>query len=407
MSLATRCTSCGTIFKVVQDQLKVSEGWVRCGRCNEVFNALDGLFDLERDPPPQRPANAPRQAAASEPSADRAPGASPRAAPSRAETGNEPTQPMGLDDTTQRSAPPPPAPVARQPEAMPESEDDLPATHEDDALDSRWLLRPSSDGRSASQRRPRKARGSDFADARFPKDVEFDLDDSDFLLGADAEAAPAPVAPRPMPEVKSQGDKTRKRRDSGKKKPSGKAEPAAAPSFVRRADRRAQWRHPVVRATLAGVALALSALLVGQAAYAFRDELAARHPEWRPVVEQICALTGCEIAPWRHIEDLAVDSVTLVRGTASAEPVGAAAADPAYKLSVVLHNRSSVAIAVPHIELSLTDSSGELVSKRVLAPAEFGFTAPELAPDSNTTLQARLVSAGNRIAGYTVELFYP
>ena len=50
MSLATRCTSCGTIFKVVQDQLKVSEGWVRCGRCHEVFNALEGLFDLERDP---------------------------------------------------------------------------------------------------------------------------------------------------------------------------------------------------------------------------------------------------------------------------------------------------------------------------------------------------------------------
>jgi predicted Zn finger-like uncharacterized protein len=51
MSLATRCTSCGTVFRVVQDQLKVSEGWVRCGRCNEVFNALEGLFDLERDSP--------------------------------------------------------------------------------------------------------------------------------------------------------------------------------------------------------------------------------------------------------------------------------------------------------------------------------------------------------------------
>ena len=49
MSLATRCTACGTVFRVVQDQLKVSEGWVRCGRCNEVFNALEGLFDLERD----------------------------------------------------------------------------------------------------------------------------------------------------------------------------------------------------------------------------------------------------------------------------------------------------------------------------------------------------------------------
>ena len=52
MSLATRCTACGTVFRVVQDQLKVSEGWVRCGRCDEVFNALEGLFDLERESPP-------------------------------------------------------------------------------------------------------------------------------------------------------------------------------------------------------------------------------------------------------------------------------------------------------------------------------------------------------------------
>ena len=53
MSLATRCTACGTVFRVVQDQLKVSEGWVRCGRCSDVFNALEGLFDLERDAPPE------------------------------------------------------------------------------------------------------------------------------------------------------------------------------------------------------------------------------------------------------------------------------------------------------------------------------------------------------------------
>ena len=64
MSLATRCTSCGTIFRVVQDQLKVSEGWVRCGRCNEVFNALDGLFDLEREAPPPWTAPNPAQAQA-------------------------------------------------------------------------------------------------------------------------------------------------------------------------------------------------------------------------------------------------------------------------------------------------------------------------------------------------------
>jgi len=59
MSLATRCTACGTIFRVVRDQLKVSDGWVRCGRCDEVFNALENLFDLERDaPPPWQPGRA-------------------------------------------------------------------------------------------------------------------------------------------------------------------------------------------------------------------------------------------------------------------------------------------------------------------------------------------------------------
>lgn len=45
--LATRCLACGTAFRVVQDQLRVSEGWVRCGRCGEVFNGLSRLFDLE------------------------------------------------------------------------------------------------------------------------------------------------------------------------------------------------------------------------------------------------------------------------------------------------------------------------------------------------------------------------
>ncbi len=64
MSLATRCTHCGTIFKVVEDQLKVSEGWVRCGRCQQVFHALPTLFDLEREAPP------PRSPAATVPAAD-------------------------------------------------------------------------------------------------------------------------------------------------------------------------------------------------------------------------------------------------------------------------------------------------------------------------------------------------
>ncbi|MFN5154951.1 MAG: zinc-ribbon domain-containing protein, partial [Betaproteobacteria bacterium] len=50
-SLATRCSACGTVFRVVADQLRVSEGWVRCGRCSQVFNALEGLVDLDTGRP--------------------------------------------------------------------------------------------------------------------------------------------------------------------------------------------------------------------------------------------------------------------------------------------------------------------------------------------------------------------
>lgn len=39
MSLITRCPACQTLFKVVPDQLRISEGWVRCGSCDAIFDA--------------------------------------------------------------------------------------------------------------------------------------------------------------------------------------------------------------------------------------------------------------------------------------------------------------------------------------------------------------------------------
>ncbi|NIC43147.1 DUF3426 domain-containing protein [Aquabacterium sp. A08] len=44
MSFITRCPACATAFKVVSDQLKISEGWVRCGHCQHVF---DATLDLQ------------------------------------------------------------------------------------------------------------------------------------------------------------------------------------------------------------------------------------------------------------------------------------------------------------------------------------------------------------------------
>jgi predicted Zn finger-like uncharacterized protein len=42
------------MFKVVADQLRISEGWVRCGQCNEIFDASSQLQESAPPPPKAR-----------------------------------------------------------------------------------------------------------------------------------------------------------------------------------------------------------------------------------------------------------------------------------------------------------------------------------------------------------------
>lgn len=46
MRLITRCPQCETTFRVIPDQLKLAQGWVRCGRCTRVFEADQHLFEV-------------------------------------------------------------------------------------------------------------------------------------------------------------------------------------------------------------------------------------------------------------------------------------------------------------------------------------------------------------------------
>lgn len=64
MSLITCCPTCLTMFQVETDALKVSDGWVRCGHCDGVFDASAHFQSLPPDPAP-----APFKAATAEPQA--------------------------------------------------------------------------------------------------------------------------------------------------------------------------------------------------------------------------------------------------------------------------------------------------------------------------------------------------
>jgi predicted Zn finger-like uncharacterized protein len=347
MSLATRCTSCGTAFRVVQDQLKVSEGWVRCGRCNAVFNALEGLFDLGRDAP--------------------------------ADWQEEPVDPL-----VARLAPPPaewsslPAPPDDAAEA-----DDPAVSHgggDTPGGDLGELLADPVDAhlfgprkRSEAKPKPAGQLGArdrvEFSDARFDSDLF--LDNTSI---PDTELATLAVTDSDALALES----------------------SVRPDFVRRADRHARWRSTPVRAAL-GVACVLAALVLAmQAANHHRDILAARWPSLRPLLAAWCRAAECRIEAPRRIDEVLVENTALTR----------APAQDAFVLSVTLRSRSELALALPSIDLTLTDANGRLVARRALAPSDFG-AADVIAPHAETPLQVMLSTGTAAVVGYTVEIFYP
>ena len=371
MSFATRCTACGTIFKVVQDQLRVSDGWVRCGRCDAVFDAATGLFDLERQAPPEWRPSAPRPAGPAPIEAATGTLARPEderpLAASMAAHGLHAQAATPRADDAAGPMPPPaaagPAPFATFEPPPGRLVDSTETTGNTDRLQADEADEVIVVGEHPTSERPAVASraGLDRADA-----------DLDALVGAGAEQGVATVAPD------------------------------APPDFLRAGRRRASWRSGRARAPLAALALLLLVALVLQAARQFSELAAARWPAWRPALTAWCAVSGCSVGPPHRIDDVVVESTAL-------SPAPAASG---LRLSVTLRNRAAYAVALPSIDLSLTDTSGKLIARRVLSPADFTAPVPAVASvpaGAELPLQTVLTADGvaAKVAGYTVEIFYP
>lgn len=338
MSLATRCTSCGTVFRVVQDQLKVSEGWVRCGRCEQVFNALEGLFDLERDTPPGGVAAHFEEVSAASRGDDSGGFLSVR-------------QVEGDHDEGQPDDP-----------------------HLVERIDAHLFGKRRAESTTTPSESVRKRDRHEFSDARFDTNLFIDDEEGPLEPGIGG-PEPAPGAAAAMPPKTDHG----------------------ALDFLRQAQRRARWQQPRVRFALAA-AFALLALLLGlQTVHHFRDTVAARWPGTRPLLLSWCDFAGCSIGTPKRIDDIVVDSTAL----------GRLGGDDAFRLSVTLRNRGQLAVALPSIDLSLTDTSGQLLARRVLAPRDFRVSVATLAPGADIALQAPLSAGSSRVSGFTVEVFYP
>ncbi len=353
MSLITRCPACGTMFKVVPDQLRISEGWVRCGHCAEIFDAAAQLQQASG------------LAVQPVPAVDVAPTAPVSEA---AQFCDEAATPLG-------------GPTA----------DDVEPSFDAAIAPSSALAEPERQEPELHEPLAAAALGSEPAE---PATIGAES------LVAEVAAQPAdPDAAWPAPPVEVAAPIS-----SSDSEPAFESSELVEPglqqiSFVQEARRKAFWRRPLIRALLVLLCLALLVGLALQLAVHERDRLAALEPRLKPLLHQLCEPLACTVAPRRQIEAIVIDSSSFNKTRGDT-----------YRLNFTIKNTASTELAMPGVELSLTDTQDRPVLRRVLMPADLG-AAAVLAAGAEWSGSLALGVAANgsaaRIAGYRVLAFYP
>jgi predicted Zn finger-like uncharacterized protein len=337
MSFITRCPSCSTSFKVVADQLRISQGWVRCGHCSEIFDANQDIKPWVPTPPVLT------------------------------NVVDEQQQPSDLAW----------ARAARDHERPSQENSPL-----DGVLDGLAMLgehdanRQETDSTApdggSGQDDPNVEQHPEWADAQ-PQDPVMD---------------PWPSEPGlPIDVLQADGDEVLN------------AVPDPEPRFVQQAKRQAFWASAQVRAGL-WVGVVVSVLALGlQWAIHDRDRLAAWQPSLKPMLVALCQPLGCDIGPVRQLQSVVIESSSLVRLLGQL-----------HALDVVLKNTQAWPVAVPSLEVSLTDAQEQVLARRVLRADEWPDAPPVLAPGEAWPLKLRLsitLPSNQTMSGYRIALFYP
>ncbi len=161
---------------------------------------------------------------------------------------------------------------------------------------------------------------------------------------------------------------------------------------------------PVRRTSWTGVLIAflLATMLLAQAAYYFRVEIAARLPGLKPLLEQYCLLLDCTVALPQKADLMVIESSEL-----EADP------DHANVITVhaLVHNRAAYAQAYPSLELTLTNMQDQPIARRVFRPSDYLKAGQDerlgTAANRDLDIRLRLDTTDLKPSGYRLFIFYP
>lgn len=149
-------------------------------------------------------------------------------------------------------------------------------------------------------------------------------------------------------------------------------------------------------------AILLIMVLLAQASYFFRVELAARLPGLKPMFTTYCSWLKCSIPLPEKVDLMSIESSDLEASPAQANIIA---------LNVILRNRAPYAQAYPNLELTLTDATDMALARRIFQPAEY--LKPDedenrgLSPSREISIKLHLDTTDLKPTGYRLFLFYP
>ena len=393
--MRTRCPECGTVFRVTSEQLRRKAGKVRCGHCQAVFNA----FDQWQSDSDETLVAAPVEASA-QPS-DEAKSAEPpeavTAVVSLAEAEPKPEaepEPLPESKATEVAEFDPSATIVAGPDwAWNESMEPLAVTSESDAAVPAESVRQESE----QDRIPSSAEVAVEVGVEkgIPEVVRFDaaetliatpadrnafIDDRDETLEQSTLAAREAglVAARELAESNSYN-----RWSAGTLASDGRGAFDGEPSA------RATWPFVVV-------AFLLLLVLLGQLAYHYRTEIVLRLPSLQPLYGSL----GVDIPLPRNPALVSIETSDLQSDNARG----------LFVLQATLKNRASFPQAWPALELSLTDTSDAVVSRRVMYAAEYlppGTTSDAFPANGDVAVRLWIEAKDIGASGYRLYIFYP
>ncbi len=130
-----------------------------------------------------------------------------------------------------------------------------------------------------------------------------------------------------------------------------------------------------------------------QIIYAMRTDL-AKHIEVRPLLEVMCSITKCKLPPRRMPE-----RIFITNRSVKVHPYQ----PNALLVEASFINQSSFTQAYPVVELTFYGYNGDLIGKRQFLPKEYMDNKPQdmlLRPDEEASLYLELVSPGKDVASF-------